>query len=203
MSAVPSVVATILVWLWLTGGHGLRALLGLVTEPLVVSRTGYFPSGGDSNLMDMLESLMVKLHAGEDVISAVTLGAALLVCGVVLYLAARRHAGSSVQWQMSLMATMSFGLFRHYPYDSVVLLFPLCYALRFWNETRARIILGLIGYLWYVQRVLDAVKLSGPRFVVMQFMMLMVILILTYQMRPMEERMLPAWSATASKAPFV
>lgn len=189
MSAVPSLLATVLVWFWLAGVHYPHTFLRLIFEPIAVSHVGYFPSGGGSNLMDVLEALLLFFHASENLINVITLGAAVLVCGIVLYLATRWHRGSSVQWQMALMATMSFGLFKHHNYDAVVLIFPLCYALRFRQLARGRIILLLLAYLWYIQRLVDLLsikKYQGGMFVV-QFVMLMVVLLMTYQLRTAQE----------------
>jgi hypothetical protein len=199
-SAVPSILATITLWLWLGGiGHP-GYLLRLVREPFTVSRIGYYPSGSDMNLMDVLESLLNHLHTPEAIVKAVTLGAAVLICAIVLYLAIHRHRFGSTQWQMALMATMSFCLFKHHSYDSVVLLLPLCYTLRLWRDTRAQIAILLIGYLWYFQRLVDATHIALPGFFVAQFAMLMVVLLMVYRLRPVEERTEPGWQSTPHQA---
>lgn len=54
-SVMLPVAATVLVWLWLTGGHDPAALLRLAAEPFQVARTSFLLRGGDVNLMDVLD----------------------------------------------------------------------------------------------------------------------------------------------------
>jgi hypothetical protein len=200
LSTIPAILATLFAWLWITAPHTLPSLLHLIAEPLQVSKTGYFPSGTDSNLMDVLESLLVQFGWPLTVVNPVTFAAGLIVCFTVLYCAIHRHSSSSPQWQLALMATMSFCLFKHHEYDSVVLLFPLCYGLRLWRDRRAQVILFIIGFLWYVERLVDILLPSPNRFYIVQFALLLVVLTLTYRLRPYEEQVEPDW---ASEIPAV
>ena len=192
LSAVPSAIATTLIWLWLTRGRDPSELLRLVAEPFAVSRTGYFPNGGDPNLMDVIQAKVLHINLQNPVVplgvTAITLGAALLVCFTLLYYAVRRHPQSSGQWQMALLATASVGLFKHHFYDTVVLLFPLCHALRLWRSRHAQVALAAIAYLWYLQRAIDATHIALPNLFVFQFAVLMLLLTMTYQLRIFEER---------------
>jgi hypothetical protein len=184
LSLVPALVGVGIVWLWLTGGHNPHALLRLLEEPLEVAQTGYRPNVGDPDLMNVLEPMLRWLPQG--VMNAVELGAAMAVCVVVSYLAFVVHRAGSVRWQMALMATMSYGLFKHHSYDAVVLLLPLCYALRMWRERQAKAVLALIGYLFYGQRALEGVHLHPDSLYLLEFGMLMAILVMTYRLREIQ-----------------
>ena len=202
MSLVPSLLATTMIWLWLTRGRDPREFLRLLAEPFQVSRTGYYPSGSDCNLMDVLQAGLLALHTPGAVVQVATLLTAVGVCAAVLYVAIHRHEESSVQWQMALMATLSFGLFRHHFYDAVVLLLPFCHAVRLRHDVRAKVVLGLIGFLWYAERLVDLFSPSQWIFVP-QFAMLMGIVVMTYRLRTVEERVEPTWRSLANDAHMV
>jgi len=70
--------------------------------------------------------------------------------------------------------------------DGLVLLLPLCYALRLWRHRQGQVVLVLIGYLFYVQRALEGVHLHPQWAYLVEFGMLMTILAMTYQLREME-----------------
>lgn len=191
MSLLPSVLATVGLWLWLGGAHDPAYLGRLVVEPLLVSRTGYYPSGTDSNLMDVMETVLSFFHIPAAVVQVTTLAGATVVCFAVLFAAVRRRREASVQWGMALMATMNFGLFRHHPYDGAVLLLPLCYAMSLWRERRAQVVLGLMAFLWYVRRLVDMTGVPREHLYVLEWVMLMAILYLTYRLRAAEMRVYP------------
>ena len=199
MSLVPSLVATTMIWLWLTRGHDAGEFVRLLSEPFVVSRSGFFPSGSDCNLMDVLQAGLLAMHTPAVVVQRVTLLAAVGVCAGVLYVAIRRHQESSVQWQVALMATLSFSLFRHHFYDAVVLLLPFCHAFRLRQDIRAKVVLGLIGFLWYGERFLDL--LQPPQWIfIPQFGVLMAVVVMTWRLRDVEERVEPGWRGMAGLA---
>ena len=198
LSALPSVLATALIWLWLGGPY--ISIAHLIAEPVLVSRTGYFPSALGSNWMDVLELPLALLHTPESLVKIIALGSALLLCTLVLYFAIKRHPGSSIQWQLALLATLSFGLFKHHPYDAVVLLFPFCYALHLHRAARAKAVLLLISFIWYAQRILDAATGNHVRIYVLHFAVLMVVLVMTYQLKAFEQQTEPTW-ATAKPLP--
>lgn len=194
-SLVPLIAATLLVWGWLPGPHTMHGLTTVFVEPIVVAQTGYFPSGGDPNLMDVLQATLFHHYAPGSFLPAImlptwlnllTLACALGVCAGVLYFAVRRTRGSSVEWQMALLGTASFGLFKHHSYDAVVLLFPLCYALRLWRHALAWVAIGAVAYVWYLQRVLEMMRLMWRFLFFAEFGVLMVLLFATYRLGRLE-----------------
>ena len=188
LSLLPSLLGLSAVWCWLTGGHDLRVLWRIAIEPLQVSQVGYWPRGGGSNMMDVTEALLGWRHVPEALAHGVASAAALVLCCAVSFRAMRRNQEHAVPWQIALMATMSFCLFKHHSYDGVVLLLPLCYALRLRHAWRARLVLLAIGYLWYVQRLLEAAHLHPKGSFVAEFLLLLAILSLIYSLHSYEER---------------
>ena len=160
---IPSAAATVLVWLWITGGHDLSRLFGLVTEPLAVTRVGYQPTGDPGQtFMDLFEFLLGGGPVATPRLTTISLLIALAITFAVLVPAVRRSFGSDsaaatdrTGWLVALTATISFVLYKHHPYDEVVFLFPFCYALRHWRRPAALAALFLIGYCWYVQPHVD------------------------------------------------
>ena len=185
-TVVPALVALGLVWLWLTGGHNPHALVRIALEPLAVAKHGFIPDFGDPNLMNVAEIGLRRLP--ENVMNGIELALALAVCVPLSWVAFRRHRNASLGWHMALLATMSYGLFKHHTYDGVVLLFPLCYGLSRWRERAGRWIVGLIAYLFYFERLLEAVHLHRWWFCVPDFAVLMGVLVLTYRLRAAEPR---------------
>ncbi len=200
LSAIPSIVATLAIWLWITGGHDSSELARLVTEPLAVSRVGYAPSGGGTNLMDVLEAALGRFHLSMTIVNPLELVSALVVCGSVLYVALRRQQESSTQWQLALMATMSFGLFKHHDYDGIVLLIPLCYGLRMWADRRGKAVVLLLGYGWYVQRAVEAAHLQPSFGFVFEFGLLVAVLVLVFKLRSYETKLEPGWQTSRAAA---
>ncbi len=194
-SVVPALSSLLLVWWWITGGHDPKALVVLAKEPFRMARVGYSWGPGDQNLMALLEPLLRWLN--NDLRDTIELAVALSVCAAVSLPAYRRSwseewsGAGSVRWQMALMATMSYSLFKHHPYDAVVLLFPLCYALRMWRERSAKIVLGLLAYLFYGQRLLEAAHLHPAWAHGAEFGLLMVMLRVTYRMREVDQSAAP------------
>lgn len=162
-SLLPSAAATVVVWLWITHGHNPHQFVSILTGPFAVARYGYFPSGGDPNLMDVIQAPLSRSYqAGTFMtniplpgwVNVIMLGTALAVCVAVLY-SAHRRAPRAYDWHVALMATASVCLFKHHPYDGVVLAIPLCYALREWRRPAAKAALFGIAYTWYLQKAME------------------------------------------------
>jgi hypothetical protein len=214
-SAVPNILATLLVWVWLTHGSNVHELFALVTEPFAVSQTGYFPSGGDPNLMDVMQLAFLRSYAPNTFfpnrmipawVTVITLGTGLAICVAVLYAAIRGRGGRDVPWHAALLGVASFSLFKHHSYDSVVLLFPLCYALARWRRTAAKVAIAATAYDWYGQRALDQIFwIHFPtlwRFLfIFAFAVLMVLLAAIYRLGSTTGEQEPAREAARAAEP--
>jgi hypothetical protein len=176
-SILPCALALVLVWLWLGGAATNLAHLAL--EPFAVALTGFKVDHNDPNLMNVLAPLLeLRFHrlAGE-----MEFMIALTICLAIAIFAFLRRRDQSFPWQTAVMATMSYCLFQHHPYDSVVLLFPFAYALSQWQRLEARIVLILVGYLFAIQRCLEAAHLHPQWMRYPECLMLLAILGLTYR----------------------
>lgn len=181
-SAIPSALATLMTWLWLTGGHQPRLIGRILVEPLLVAtRGGYFPIGHNPNVMDIVEDVLRTFHVPMNIVNVATISTAVVLCAALLFLAMFRSSNRTIEWHMALLAIMSIGLFRHHDYDSVVLLIPACYAVRFARERLAQIVLALIAYVWYVQRLVEVFTRLYYSFVI-TWIVLMLILYFTYRL---------------------
>jgi hypothetical protein len=180
LSLVPAIAAVTLLWVWITGGRQPMELLRLAIEPLAVARDGFRPQPTDPNLMNIVEQSLRGRSAG--LVSGVEIAVALAVCLFVSYFAFRKNREGEVAWQMSVMAVMSYALFKHHTYDAVVLLLPLAYAMARWHERTAKVSLGLIGYLFFLERGLQAAHLHPVWLRWPNFLVVMSVLALTYRM---------------------
>lgn len=180
LSLMPALAGLGLVWVWITGGRQPMQLLRLLVEPVEVSRLGFKQDASDPNLMNLLEQSMHSQP--EHLVNAVEVVSALAVCLCISYFAFRRHPDGDIPWQMSIMAVMSYGLFKHHGYDGVVLLLPLAYGMAHWKQRSAKVLLGLIGYLFFFERGLQAANLHASWFRVPDFLVMMLILTITYRM---------------------
>jgi hypothetical protein len=183
VSVVPVLAGAILVCLWLGEWHSLRQILGFSVAPLLVAETGYFPRWGGSNLMDMVEPALVGLRVPLHLMSAISTSVALLVWGFVLHNCLRRSA-VAVRWHMALLGLASSALFRHHPYDAVTLLFPFCYALERWRGPRSKLVIAIIAYCWYVQRLLEFVDPYSNFLPKVEFLLLVLAMALVYRIGP-------------------
>ena len=202
-SLLPAALSLILVWLWITGGHDPVAIFRMAAEPLAVARRGFSAAPDNPNLMNLLEPLLMRF--GAAVSAGVELAVATAICAAVSRTAFRDRGADSIPWQMALMATMSYGLFKHHPYDAVVLLLPLCHAVACREQGRAKAVLGLIAYMFYGRKLLEAAHLHPAWVRLPEFLGVMAILYLTYRIGPPRERLQPrkgihAVTRTANRA---
>lgn len=186
VSLVPVLVGAVLVCLWLGEWHTPTQILHFSEAPLRVAETGYFPRLGGSNLMDMLEPALIGLHVPFHLLNPITTSAALLTWGLFLRNCLRRSA-SAVRWHIALLGLASYVLFRHHPYDAVILLFPLCYGLQRWRSSQAKLVIVIISYCWYVQRLLDFVDPYSKVLPKVEFLLLVVAMALIYRIGPEAE----------------
>ena len=198
-SAVPALLSSVLVWLWISGIHSFASLVKVTLEPIQVARTGYFPVGGESNLMDVLLSFLTLFHLSQAAMDGLGLLAAIGITLAVLFVATRR-AGTSLQWQMALFGTLSFAMFRHHAYDGVTLLFPFCYCLRFLRTRRGQAGVLLLSFVWYILRVIDAFKVKIAYDYIGLFAMLAVVLVLVFQLQREEQNFAMGWEPVTAPA---
>ena len=162
-SLLPSIVSTVLVWLWIGDLHTPGRLIAIAIEPLAVARSGYQPTSDPGlTMMDLGEFLLGGNLVATPRLTATVLLLALGITVLVLTRALNRlgvQAEPPTQeaggWLLALTATMSFALYKHHSYDEVVLLLPFCYALRYRQRPAAWLALALIGYHWYLQQLVD------------------------------------------------
>jgi hypothetical protein len=182
-SLVPVLVGAVLVCLWLGEWHSSRQILDFAAAPLRVAETGYFPRLGGSNLMDMIEPGLIGLHVPFHWLNPITTSVALLAWGVLLYYCLRRGP-DAVRWHIALLGLASYALFRHHPYDAVTLLFPLCYALERWRSPQSKLVIVIISYCWYLQRLLDFVDPYSKVLPKVEFLLLVLAMALIYRIGP-------------------
>ncbi len=190
VSLLPTLAGLIIIWLWFTGGRDLHMLHWFAVAPFKLARRGYFPFGGGSNLMDVLEVPIYLLHPSRIVFESSTFAAALIVCVAVLYRAI--HSRASVQNHMALLGLLSFSLFKHHTYDGVVLLFTLCYLARLRQHRVAQVGLVLLGFIWYASRFVDQLFPSTLSWSFMpECAMLLTIAWLIFRLQPAEAAIFP------------
>jgi hypothetical protein len=197
VSLLPTAAGLLLVWLWLTGGHDLHTLGWLTIAPLKLAKTGYFPSGGGANLMDVLEFPIYRFTTiSRSIVDPITLTIALAICFAVLSRVIRGRTPASIQCHMALLGVLSFGLFKHHTYDSAVLLFPICYLLRLRHHRTAQFALAMLAYIWYVERLVDKISLLvGDWTFIPQCLMLLTTAWLILKLHPEDVPLFPRWNA--------
>jgi hypothetical protein len=160
LSLIPALITLVFVYLW-TGGSLLHpvGLLQMLFEPLKVAQSGGYSASLGSNLMDVLEFGLKGSHLGPATVGGLEYGLPLVISAGLLYLIARKKSLMSWDLQIALLAVLSILLFKHHPYDEVVLLLPVAYCVRNIRTVAARWALGTLCYLWYGERLARA--LSG------------------------------------------
>jgi hypothetical protein len=187
MSLVPVLVGAALVCVWLHEWHSAGEILRFFTAPMrVVETGGYFPRWGGTNLMDMVEPWLFRMHMPVAMLTPVSSSVALVTWGILFYKCLRRSADGT-GWHIAILGLASFALFRHHSYDAVTLLFPLCFALSRWRSPESKLLLGIVGYFWYLQQVLSDLDphyhWSNLRYH-LEFLLLVAAMALTYRMWP-------------------
>ena len=186
-SLLVPVATTVVVWLWLTGGHDPAALLRLVAEPFQVGSRGFFLRGADINLPDVLDLPLRGANLSLHVVDVCELAASTVVCAAVFFFGIVRAPRTSTQYQVALMALCSFLLFRHHNYDQVVLLLPLCYALARWRMREAQGMLLILACPFYMQRVVESARVSSRWLFLPEFVLLLLAGALLYRLRDTPE----------------
>lgn len=187
MSLVPVLAGAALVCGWLNEWHSVGQIFRFLISPERVAETGYFPRWGGSNLMDAVEPIFFRAHEPFNMLTATSTSIALVTWGILLYKCLRRQF-DAVDWHMAILGLGSFALFRHHPYDAVVLLFPLCFALRRRQSKLAKVLFGIVAYFWYAQRMMNG-SLDWTLFRSrLEFALLVVALVITYRMGPRVQR---------------
>ncbi len=197
-TALPALVSTVLVWLWIDQPHDVPHLLRQAVAPLQVAKAGYQPTADPGQtMMDLLEFLLGGHLVATPRLTAISFAVAIAITAGVLLGALRHlrraglaHSADGRGWLLALVATMSFVLYKHHPYDEVVFLYPLCYALRRWQRWPAAVVLVLIGYSWFVQRFVDPHFTWTFLWAEVRLAMLFVLLGMVYGARPL--RAVPA-----------
>ena len=172
-----------MVCLWLGEWHSSGEIFHFAVAPLRVAETGYFPRWGGSNLMDMVEPTLVRMHVPFHMLNPGSTSIALLVWWVVLS-AFLRRSRSDAGWHMALLGLASYVLFRHHSYDSVTLLFPLCLAFERWRRPESKLVIAIVACCWYLQRLLDSVDPYSRVRPKLEFGLLMVAMALLYRIGP-------------------
>jgi hypothetical protein len=185
ISLVPVLVGGVVVCLWLGEWHSLSQIMSFSSAPLRVAdtTTGYFPRWGGSNLMDMIEPTLFRLHVPTHLLTPITTSVAFLVWGIFLYFCLRRSR-SAVGWHMALLGLASYALFRHHSYDAVTLLFPLCYAFERWRSPQSKLVIAVVAYCWYLQKLLGFVDPYSSILPKVEFLLLVLAMALVYRIGP-------------------
>ena len=186
VSLVPVLTGAVLVCVWLGEWHSPGQILRFTIAPLRVAETGYFPRLGGCNLMDMIEPALSRMRVPFHMLNPITTSAALAIWGVLLNKCLKRHP-AAVEWHMALLGLASYALFRHHPYDAVTLLFPLCYALARWRSPQSKLVITIVAYFWYLQRLLDIFERHSTVRPELEFLLLIAAIALTYQLGPEEQ----------------
>ena len=158
VSLLPILAGAIVVCLWLGEWHTGAQLMQFLTSPLHVAEYGYFPRLGGSNLMDMVEPILDSLRVPFRWFDLIETSCAVLAFIPIFLSRPNGDRRDAVCADVALLALASFALFRHHPYDSVVLLFVVCYALRGPWSRRSIALLCVVAYFWYLQRGLDQLR---------------------------------------------
>jgi hypothetical protein len=183
MSLIPVLVGAVLVCLWLGEWHSPGQILRFAWAPLHVSELGYFPRWGGSNLADMIEPTLVRFHVPFLMLTPTVVSAGLVIWIVFFYNCLRRSP-DAVGWHMALLGLASFALFRHHSYDSVTLLFALCFAFQRWRNPQSKVLIAIVAYCWYVQRLLNSVDPYSRVFPKVEFALLVLAMALVYRIGP-------------------
>jgi len=178
ISVLPAVAGLLVAWAWLGFEHGVQGLIFLARAPLQISQRAYWPRGGDTNLMDVLEPILQRLHVPDTRWNMITLPIAVAITVWLFY----KARGGSAQWRVALLGLAGFVLYKHHGYDATTLLFPLCFAVKRWRERSGQILLLLISYVWYGQKIL-LMRFNNEQLYVVGFCVLMMALIVLYRMR--------------------
>ena len=180
LSLVPAIAGVVLVWFWLGGASHPLLLWKIALEPFAAGIHGYTQDTRDPNLMSLMDPVLAE--SPEMLRNLLEFGAAMAVCVGLAALGFRYKTQGSLQWQLSLLAVADFALFKHHSYDAVVLLFPMCFALRQFWRWEAKGILLLVGYFFYLQKCLEVVHLAEDWMRYPEFIFLLCILAMTFRL---------------------
>lgn len=172
-SLLPFAAGFLLVRAWLS-----TPTLTLLLEPLRVSTTVVGPGFED------LMTLLLALHLP----GALAYALPILLCAAAVWYIARPRSGYTDGAVVAATALMGTLFFKHLGYDNVMLLFPVCYALRSLPGPPAATVLAGAAYFWYgvrlVHRFLPA--FNADHLLVPNFLIAAALLVAVLRMEPRE-----------------
>lgn len=175
-SLVPAIGALVIVHLWLGGSLVHPAgLVHMLFAPLKVASQGGYFGGPGPNLMDTLEWALEGTRVSAPMAKLIVYAVPMAVATALLLLFARRKTGVAWDLQIALLALVSLALFKHHPYDGVVLLLPMAYCLTNLRQVAARWGAALICCPWYGDRLLRGIGIQPYWSFVMDLVILAVI----------------------------
>jgi len=135
---------------WMLGGHWVH----LAVEPLLVGVTR--TSSGSSDWMAVVDYSWGDLGNGTVLLLLVKYILPVLASAAVVWYVRHRYdvnTALSNQARTAIYGIAALVLFRHLPYDFVLLVFAFALGLKFWEQTAARWLILGIAYFWFGRKV--------------------------------------------------
>jgi len=157
ISLLPAAVSFFIAYFWLGGGlFSLSGMISFLVEPLRVAQTGY-TGGPGPNLMEIIQASFAGYHPPFWLFVTAVYGIPIVASGVLIFYISRQQMNFSFQARIAFLALISVALFKHHSYDNVLLIFPAALALQNLRLFAAQMVMGFLGFCWFLDRVIDQV----------------------------------------------
>ena len=179
-SIIPPLIGFAFADVWLSTGWRTLAFDPFRTE---IHQTGGFVLGL-TDIMSVSEAFLRSLAHTSEWLTRLPYGIAVLVaCAIAAYFA-RNCSEVDGRILLACLLMASLTCFQHMIYDFLVLIFSVAVALKSNASVARNLVMVLIAYFWYLERILDIRRWeSNPLILLFHFLALIILIGATYQLR--------------------
>jgi len=168
LSLVPASIAFFLAYFWLGGVFSIGKMFFFLIEPLIVAQRGYTGYPGP-NLMEIIQRLTAGYHLSGWASAAAVYVVPIFLAGILIFHIARHKANFPFTARVAFLTLISLALFKHHTYDSALLLFPAALALRYLQLFASKMVIALLCFCWFLDRLIDQFAPRLPYMYLVEF----------------------------------
>jgi hypothetical protein len=182
LSLLPAAISFFLVYFWLGGSlFSFARMASFLVEPLAVAQKGYVGRPGP-NLMEIIQDGVAGHHPPHWFYTTTVYIIPTLLSAAMIFYFALHKARFPTTARIAFLALISLALFKHHSYDNALLIFPAALALRYLKLFAAKMVLALLCFSWFMDRLIDQIAPHLQYLYLVQFAALVLMGLFLYRM---------------------